>query len=144
MDEDAAGFKTANILPALNMNIFPEPETSHPKWNDWYLALDQSMLRASAMKGTLLCNWCDGPFGSGAHQNTLGDAAEIMMEKVPASHRENAAPAVAFDRADGSDGFISADEWVAECQKRLEKAGPIEIPTSLVVVKFGPPRPSTQ
>lgn len=122
MDEETGGFKMANILPALNLNVVPEPETSHPKWNDWQLAVDDSGYRSAAMKGTLLANWGDGPFGSGANRSTLGDAAEILMEKAPGSYRESLASKHAFDQGDGSDGHLTAEEWVQICSAKIPRA----------------------
>ena len=110
----------ANILPKLNMNIMPDPETSHPKWNDWQLAVDQSLLRAALMKCTLIANWGDMPFGSGANQCTMSDAGKLLMQQAPEAYLDSVSEQVMFDR--NGLRLIDRDEWVQVCGKKIPKA----------------------
>ena len=81
MDEEAVGFKMMNFLAGpCGLRVYPEPEGSHPMWNNFLSAIDQSNLKAVLLKATLFVNWTRGPFGSGAHQCRLTDAAKHLME----------------------------------------------------------------
>ena len=75
-DEEATGFKMVNFLAGpCGLRVYPEPEGSHPMWNDFLRSIAEADLKPVLLKASLLCNWTRGPFGSGTHQCKLSDAA---------------------------------------------------------------------
>ena len=126
MDEEATGFKAINFLAGpCGLRIYPEPEASHPMWNDFLRAVTESSLKGILLKGTLLCNWGRGPFGSHGHHQRLSGAATDLMERK--CHDEQfmiqMSELLAKDRGMMEyDDVITADEWCAVCEKTIPKA----------------------
>lgn len=124
-DEEAAGFKTMNFLAGpCGLRVYPEPEGSHPQWNDFLRALNEAALKPALLKGTLLCNWTRGPFGSGAHQCRLADAALDLMEKKgdDPQYMGVMSEQIMRDRCLQEPPGISKDEWISICEHRIPKA----------------------
>ena len=79
-DEEATGFKMMNFLAGpCGLRVLPEPEGSHPMWNDFLNCVNYAGLKPVLLKATLLCNWSRGPFSSGTHQGRLVDAAATQL-----------------------------------------------------------------
>ena len=79
-DEEATGFKMMNFLAGpCGLRVLPEPEGSHPMWNDFLNCVNYAGLKPVLLKATLLCNWSRGPFSSGTHQGRLVDSAATQL-----------------------------------------------------------------
>lgn len=126
-DEEAAGFKMMNFLAGpCQLRCYPEPEGSHPQWNDYLRSVDQAGLKPVLLKATLLCNWTRGPFSKGTHQTRLSDAATDLMNRK--GHDDEfmnvLTEMTAVDRgfSPDSDFRLTPDEWLRVCSKRIPKA----------------------
>ena len=124
-DEEATGFKMMNFLAGpCGLRTYPEPEGSHPQWNDFLRAISEASLKGILLKGTLLCNWGRGPFGSGAHRKRLADAAEDLMERKSQDMNwmSEMGQLLGQDRCLGQDYHINPEEWVRVYAKIIVKA----------------------
>ena len=114
-----------NLLAGpCGLRTYPEPEGSHPQWNDFLRAVSEASLKGILLKGTLLCNWGRGPFGSGAHRKRLADAAEDLMERKASNMNwmYEMGQMLGNDRCLGQDCEITAEEWIRVCSKTITKA----------------------
>ena len=126
-DEEAAGFKMMNFLAGTcQLRCYPEPEGSHPQWNDYLRSVDQAGLKPVLLKATLLCNWTRGPFSKGTHQTRLADAATDLMNRKGNNEEfmNMFSEMTAVDRGLNPDSnfFLTPDEWLHICSKRIPKA----------------------
>lgn len=120
-DEEALGFKAINSLAGVcQLRIFPQPEFCHRTWNDYTLALEKAGLKSTLFKGTLLSNWCLGPFDSGTHHSKLVDAAEHLLDSCSTEFLEEMGEAVALDRGEAVHE-LTREEWLTVCTKRIPK-----------------------
>ena len=126
-DEEAAGFKMMNFLAGpCALRAFAEPEGSHPQWNDYLRSIDEAGLKQVLLKGTLPCNWTQGPFRSGTHHTRLVDAAKDLMNRKgdDPAYMKSMAELTAYDRllVDPDQYVLTPDEWLEVCGKRIPKA----------------------
>lgn len=123
-DEEAVGFRMVNFLAGpCGLRCYAEPESSHPCWNDFLNAINDAGLKPMLLKGTLLCNWTRGPFGSGVHQTRLSDAALDLMNRKgdDPEFMSQFSELTAADRC-VLQCDLTPDEWVQVCEKRIAKA----------------------
>ena len=100
-DEESSRFRAMNFLAGpRGLRAYPEPEGSHPQWNDYLRAI------STLLKATLLVNWSRRPFGSGTHHAKLTDAAKDLMRRKGAdSFMCMMAEFIAADREISPEGF---------------------------------------
>ena len=125
MDEEACGFKAMNFLAGpCGLRVYPEPEGSHPQWNDFLRAITEAQLKPTLLKATLLCNWTRGPFGSGTNQCRLADAASDFMSRkgTDVDYMAHMNELIMKDRGLTEFHGITPEEWINICEKRIPKA----------------------
>lgn len=125
MDEEACGFKAMNFLAGpCGLRVYPEPEGSHPQWNDFLRAITEAQLKPTLLKATLLCNWTRGPFGSGTNQCRLADSASDLMSRkgTDVDYMAHMNELIMKDRGLTEFHGITPEEWIKICEKRIPKA----------------------
>ncbi|CAE7614243.1 unnamed protein product, partial [Symbiodinium sp. CCMP2592] len=93
-DEEAVQIRSMNLLCALGLRGFPLSECCHPMWNDYLRAVNQSSLKLSTLKLTLLVNSGRGPYHSGKNQFNIEKATADLLSKVSDGYLESLAEAV--------------------------------------------------
>ena len=69
-DEESSQVKGLSFLAdsdICGLRILSDPEPAHPKWNGLNRSSDKSQLRGAILKATAICNWHQGPMGSGSN-----------------------------------------------------------------------------
>ncbi|CAJ1459857.1 unnamed protein product, partial [Effrenium voratum] len=97
-DEEATGFRAANLLMSLGVRGMPVPEISHPQWGDYGRACESSGLTLPTLKLTLLCNFGRGPFRSGRFGYNVSKAAELFMSEVTDEFLESLTERIGLDQ----------------------------------------------
>jgi hypothetical protein len=98
-DEEAVQFRALNLLfGPLGVRGCPQPECSHPQWNDYCRAVESSGLNGTSMKCTIVANYGAGPYLEGKNLTTMRQGSEDLMSKVSGKWLEEASESIAFDR----------------------------------------------
>ena len=114
-DEEATGFRAANLLMSLGVRGMPVPEISHPQWGDYGRACESSGLTLPTLKLTLLCNFGRGPFRSGRFGYNVSKAAELFMSEVTDEFLESLTERIGLDQGLPPEEMvpITRDDWLS-------------------------------
>ena len=81
-DEEASQTKALNYLwdvDICGLAGWNDPESSHPRYNNFKNSLRSAFLEVASLQGTLLSNWQHTPFNSGAAKTKAAQALKLRL-----------------------------------------------------------------
>ncbi|CAL1172051.1 unnamed protein product [Cladocopium goreaui] len=98
-DEEHLPFKALwSLLFNSKLRLYVEPEALHNMWNDLKNSYKRADLQPALLLGIVMSQSSHGPFGSGHHQWTKQQTAELLAESMTTSDFENIRESMTRDR----------------------------------------------
>jgi len=86
-------------LRQVGLRGYQEPDSAHRRWNNFRLALANSGLEVSCLKGTTMANWSKGPYKSGQLAFTGEECLSMFLrDNATESWLEEQGALIAQDR----------------------------------------------